>query len=71
IQAGIEPLAEAESILGSLIGIIFRSLVDPHFSPTEPSAKLKEQIAARLSAPLPSNRGSADAGASRSARRRD
>ena len=69
IQQGVEPLPEAESILGSLIGIIFRSLVDPNFSPAEPSAKLKEQIAARLMAPSPSDRESANASATRSTRR--
>lgn len=48
IKRDVDALAEAESILGSLIGIIFRSLVDPQFSPSEPSAKLKQEIAARL-----------------------
>lgn len=48
IKPDADPAAEAESILGSMIGIIFRSLLDPTLSPRRSSAKLKTEIRARL-----------------------
>lgn len=53
VSTSVDPMAEADSILGSLIGIIFRSLMDPALLPNGPSAKLKEEIAARLTPPVP------------------
>lgn len=51
IHPSVDPAAEAESILGSLIGIIFRSLMDPTLSLERPCVKLKAEIAARLRRP--------------------
>ncbi|HEX4242002.1 MAG TPA: hypothetical protein VHZ53_11370 [Steroidobacteraceae bacterium] len=50
VRGDIEPAAEAQSILGSMIGITYRSLMDPAVRPARPSAKLKGEIEARLRA---------------------
>lgn len=49
-RAHIDPEAEAESIVGAMAGIIFQSLIDPGLSVHKLSAKLKSEIAARISA---------------------
>jgi hypothetical protein len=48
VSERIEPEAEAESIVGSMAGIIFQSLIDPAISMHKLSAKLKADIAARI-----------------------
>ncbi len=49
IVTGVDPEAEAASILSSMIGIIFQSLIDPELSSKKMCAKLKGDIAERLS----------------------
>lgn len=51
VRADLDPEAEAQSILGALIGIIFQSLLGPDVSPSEMCAKLKAEIGSRLARP--------------------
>ena len=52
VGPAVDPDAEAASILSSMIGTIFQSLMDPDVSPKKMCAKLKDEIASRLSSPL-------------------
>jgi AcrR family transcriptional regulator len=49
--ANIDPEAEAASILSTMIGMIFQSLLDDKISPKVLCAKLKADIAARFDVP--------------------
>ena len=57
IKAGTDVNAEAASILGSMVSIVFQSLIDSALSPREMSARLKSEIAARLAPATPQRRG--------------
>lgn len=55
VNDSADPEAEAASIVGSMAGIIFHSLIDPAVSMHELSTKLKAEIAARLGAVAPTS----------------
>lgn len=59
-QEHIDPESEAESIVGAMAGIIFQSLIDQGLSVRKLSAKLKAEIAARISTRPGANIGSQD-----------
>lgn len=46
---GVDPDIEATSVLSTMVGTILQSLMDPGVSPKKMCAKLKAEIAARLS----------------------
>jgi len=57
IRRDVDAVAEAELVLASMIGIVFRFLLDPTASPRRESANLKAAIMSRLAKPVPDRTG--------------